>query len=57
MPGWVVVYAATSCSCPVRDVVSARYVQAGELRELGNMLQPRVRDVVTASQVQAGELR
>ena len=28
-----------------------------ELRELGNVLQPRVRDLVTATQVQAGELR
>ena len=39
------------------DLATVRQVQAGEQRELGDVLQPRVRDVVTAIQVQAGELR
>ena len=39
------------------DLVTEVLVQAGELRELGNVLQPGVRDLVTAIQVLAGELR
>ena len=41
----------------VRDLATAKQVQAGELREWGNVLQPRVRDLDTVTQVQAGELR
>ena len=41
----------------VRDLAPvATQVQAGELRELAHVLQPRVRDLATALQVQTGEL-
>ena len=33
----------------VRDVVTEVHVQAGELRELGKVFQPRVRDAVTVT--------
>ena len=47
----------TSAEAFTYVIFTPTQVQAGELRELGNVPQSRVRDLVTAIQVQARELR
>ena len=54
---WSVTQAVDEGPPHSRDPVTVFHLQAGELRELGKVLQPRARDLAAAMQVQAVELR